>query len=274
MGKIKIKTLGSEEEEKKQKDLAKVKREQKQLRLGQKEEESDAKPEKNVEVPTKDKSVDAVEGEVEVEKKVKTKKSKIKTRGKRYLSAKKAIKKTTKYKLDEAITLISSFEKVGFDESIELHMTTTEGGIKGEVSLPHGTGKTKRVAVVDDTLVAKLEEGVVDFDVLISTPAMMSKLVKFARLLGPKGLMPNPKQGTVTEDTDGAIKKFSSGLVQYKTESKFPLMHLSIGKKSFTDVKLMENIKSLVKSIGKPKIRTMHITSTMSPSVEISVESV
>lgn len=280
MGKIKIKTLGSEEEEKKQKELVKVKREQKQLRMGIKPE-AEVKEEsvKKADAPTSSAQDDAVvvqEAQSDEDGEKKTKKKKIikKVRGKRYLSDKKNVEKNKKYKLDKAIELLKSFEKTKFDESIELHITTVDTGIKGEVNLPHGTGKTLRVVVLDDALVAKLEKGVVDFDVLISTPAMMPKLVKFARLLGPKGLMPNPKQGTVTEDTDKAVKKFSKGLLQFKTEAKFPLVHIAIGKKSFENSQIIENIKAFVTAIGRPKIRTMHLVSTMSPSIEISVESI
>ena len=242
MGKIKIKTLGSEELEKEQKDASKRKREQKQLRKAaiespveeqvvDRNEPDGTKVSQDQTQDAEVSKVDTTEGGKKVasdEKKTRKKPKKIKIHGKTYLKAKKSIDRAKIYSLKEAVELIQSLEKRGFDESIELHLKTIDTGLKGSVSLPHGTGKALRIVVADDGIVAKLEKGSVDFDVLITTPAFMPNLVKYAKLLGPKGLMPNPKQGTVTDDTDGAIKKFSKGQLYFKTEPKFPLMHITV----------------------------------------------
>jgi len=275
MGKIKIKTLGLEDTEKQDKEAAKRKREQKQLRKAAGEE---PKEEKTIEVAApveaKPESVASKAEETEtVEKKKKKVASKKKVRGKMYLDHKKKIDATKRYNLVDALKMIQALSKRGFDESIELHLTVLDTGLKGDVSLPHGTGKELRVVVADDVLIANLDKGVVDFDILITTPAFMPKLVKYAKLLGPKGLMPNPKKGTVTEDTDKAKANFSKGLLYFKTEAKFPLMHLSIGKKSFTESQLVENITSFAGAVGKQKIRAMFLSLTMSPSVQVNVES-
>src|SRR3989344_2879519 len=281
MGKIKIKTLGSEELEKEQKDASKRKREQKQLRKAaiespveekvvDRNEPDGTKVSQDQTQDVESSKVDTTKGGKEVasdEKKTRKKPKKIKIHGKAYLKAKKSIDKAKKYSLKEAVEIIQSLEKRGFDESIELHLKTIDTGLKGSVSLPHGTGKALRIVVADDGIVAKLEKGSVDFDVLITTPAFMPNLVKYAKLLGPKGLMPNPKQGTVTDDTDGAIKKFSKGQLYFKTEPKFPLMHITVGKKSFTSSQLVENVKSFVSAVGRQKIQSMYISSSMSPSV-------
>lgn len=288
MGKIKIKTLGSEELEKEQKDASKRKREQKQLRKAAIESPVEGKAE-DLKVPgevkaSQDTALDTEGSQVEKtketkevvsdDKKTRKKPKKIKIRGKIYLKAKKTIDKGKKYALADAVNLVLSLDKRGFDESVELHLQTIDTGVKGEVALPHGTGKTLRIVVADDGVVAKLEKGTVDFDILITTPSFMPNLVKYAKLLGPKGLMPNPKQGTVTDDTDGAIKKFSKGQLYFKTETKFPLMHVTVGKKSFTSSQLVENVKSFVSAVGKQKIQSMYVSSTMSPSVSINVDSI
>ena len=271
MGKIKIKTLGLENIEKEEKQAAKRRREQKQLRKAAVDGPQPEVEEEVKEVTTASDKETITKKETEVKKSKKQKKVKI--HGKKYLDAKKVINQNKKYSLKDAVSAIQSFPKRSFDESVELHLGVADSGIKGDVNLPHGTGKAMRVVVADDAILSKLEEGGIDFDILLSTPAFMPKLVKFAKLLGPKGLMPNPKQGTVTEKTDEAIKKFSQGLLYFKTEPKFPLMHLSIGKKSFKADQLIENIQAIIASLGKPKVRTAHISSTMSPSVEVDINS-
>ncbi len=272
MGKIKLKTLGGEELEKEQKEEAKRKREQKQLRKAA--QEGGVTPDVRVVENVEDKpTVSKIEEtEEKSDKRVKKTSKKLKVRGKKYTNAKKSIDQKKLYALKDAVALIQSLEKRGFDESFELHLRVADNGLKGDVSLPHGTGKTLSVAVADDALITKLESGKIDFDVLVTSPSFMPKLVKFAKLLGPKGLMPNPKQGTVTENTDEAVAKFSKGLLYFKTEAKFPLIHLSVGKKSFSADQIIENIKVFVGAVGKQKVKTAHIATTMSPSVGIDIE--
>ncbi len=155
-------------------------------------------------------------------------------------------------------------KRTKFDETVELHINTIETGVSGSLTLPHGTGKATRVTIADvtqdekavDDLIKNIEAGKIDFDVLVATPPTMPKLAKVARVLGPRGLMPNPKNGTVTAKPDDIANKFAGGQFNYKTEAKFPILHLAVGKLSFGDKKLEENITTAVKAI-KTKISEM-----------------
>jgi large subunit ribosomal protein L1 len=139
------------------------------------------------------------------------------------------------------------------------------------VSLPHGTGKKMRVAVVDDKLILEIEKGKIDFDILISTPAMMAKLTKVAKILGPRGLMPNPKNGTITDKPAEIIKKYEGGQISFKTEAKVPVIHFTVGKISFGEKKLMDNIQTLIEAVKKENIEKVVLKSTMSPGIKISL---
>jgi large subunit ribosomal protein L1 len=197
---------------------------------------------------------------------------KSKTRGKSYLKAKKSLKNKT-YTLKEAISILKkiSFEK--FDPSVELHLNTTEKGLKGEVTLPHGTGKTQKIVIFNEEVESMIKEGKLDFDILLATAKDMPKLVKHAKSLGPKGLMPSPKKGTLTDNPQEALKKFSHGALNYKTESKFPLMHQVVGKLSFSEKQLIENIQAFASAVGKKNLLQVYIKTTMSPAVCLEVDS-
>jgi large subunit ribosomal protein L1 len=143
--------------------------------------------------------------------------------------------------------------------------------------LPHGTGKETRVVIANnaadpkhvDELVAAIEAGQISFDVLVATPDTMPKLARVARVLGPRGLMPNPKNGTVTPKPDEVAKKFAGGQINFKTEAKFPLLHLAVGKLSFGEKKLSENIKTALDAIQVKQIKTVTLKSTMSPGIKL-----
>ena len=181
------------------------------------------------------------------------------------------IDKNKTYSLTEALELLKKVHLAKFDETVELHINTTEAGINGNVKLPHGTGKEIRVAVADDALLSEIEKGKINFDILIATPVMMPKLGRVAKVLGPKGLMPNPKNGTISENPEEALKKFQGGQVSFKTESKIPLIHLIVGKMSFGDEKLSENINTMLKAIKKDRITKVVLKSTMSPAIRLTV---
>lgn len=191
---------------------------------------------------------------------------------KRHQSNEKSVDKNKNYPLEEAVDMLKGFKKSKFDETVELHLNVTESGINGQVSLPHGTGKKLKIRVADDALIEEVSAGKVDFDILIAKPEMMPKLAKIARVLGPRGLMPNPKNGTVTQNPDEVIEKLSAGQVGYKTESKTPVIHLSVGKVSFEKNKIEENIKTIVNSIGASKIKQAVLKSTMSPAIKFAVK--
>ncbi len=261
MGKIRTRILGMEELEKQQKE------EQKQRSLAKKKvRQSEVKEEEKRKMSkTDEKTTDKV---------VKTKQKKeIKThvRSENYQKAKKTFDNGKFYSLEEAVDILQKIKYAKFDESVELHLNVDETGLKGEVSLPHSTGKKIRVAIVDDKVLADLEKGKIDYDVLIAHPSFMPRLTKFARVLGPKGLMPNPKAGTISTNPEEVAKKFEKGVLRWKTEAKFPLIHQIIGKISFTKKDLVENAKAFIDSVGKAHIKKAFIKTTMSPSVKLNL---
>ena len=214
-------------------------------------------------------------------KKVVVKQDKKQKHSKSYAKVASLVDKNKKYKLDEALKLLEQLKRAKFDESVELHFNTHDKGISGSFTLPHGTGKQTRVVIANQTedpkavedLVKDIEAGKIDFDVLIATPDAMPKLARVARVLGPRGLMPNPKNGTVTTKPAEAAKVFEGGQLNFKTESKFPLLHLTVGKLSFGEKKLTENIKVAVEAIKTRNIKTATLKSTMSPGLKLEASS-
>lgn len=212
---------------------------------------------------------------VDSPKKVKKtlKKLKTKTRGKKYTQAKIKIAAQKLYPLKQAISLLKEVSFENFDASVEVHINTNEKNLKGEATLPNGTGKTLKITVFDEKVEAQIKDNKIDFDILVALPKDMVKLVKYAKVLGPKGLMPSPKKGTLTEDPKKAIAKLTSGSIMYKTESKFPLIHQIVGKKSFSEKQLIENITALFIAIGRKNIEALFVKTTMSPSVSVDLNS-
>ena len=156
-----------------------------------------------------------------------------------------------------------------------MSFTLIEKGLRGNVSLPHGTGKKIRVAIADsdtiEKIVSEVEKGKIGFDALVAHPSVMPKLARIAKFLGPKGLMPNPKNGTISPTPEKVAKKLETGEINWKTESDFPIIHLVIGKLSFKDNQLAENYSALVKSIGPTKIKNVTLKSTMSPGIKVTI---
>lgn len=216
------------------------------------------------------------EKELEKEILAKTKKTtlkKNKIRSNRYKNLKKEVDPQLKYAPGQATALTIKTANAGFDESLEVHLALTEK-VSGTVTLPHGTGKKVRVAVADEAIIAKIEKGQINFDVLVATPAMMPKLAKLARVLGPKGLMPNPKTGTITDNPAQAVKKLEAGQTRFKSEPKAPLLHFSIGKISFGEEKLTANLTAFLTAVGKKNILRASICSTMGPSIKLDLEKI
>jgi large subunit ribosomal protein L1 len=274
MGKIRTRILGLEEVEQKQKKEQKEKAaEKKKIRApglkGGERMVAVEVDEKEIEKMEKAKKI--VE-EAEKKAQQKPKEIKKKTRGKNYQKAKAQIDKNKLYSIKEAIFLLKKIKYSKFDESFELHLNVDKVGLKGEVELPYSLGKKVKVAIVDDKILDQIEKGKVDFDVLIAHPSFMPKLIKYARILGPKGLMPNPKDGTISPNPQEAAKKFEKGLLHWKTESKFPLIHQMIGKISQKDEELEENIKAFLKAVGLSHIKEAYLKTTISPSVKIEVK--
>ena len=224
-------------------------------------------------------------------------------RGKKYVEAAKAIDRATLYDTDEAVALVKKVAVAKFDETIEAHIRTGCDGrhadqqIRGAVVLPHGTGKTVRVLVFAknakaeeakaagaefvgaEELVPKIQnEGWLDFDVVVATPDMMGVVGRLGRILGPKGLMPNPKAGTVTMDVTKAINDIKAGKIEYRLD-KTNIVHVPVGKASFTEEQLADNFQTLIDAILKAKpstvkgayLKSVTMTSTMGPGVKLNV---
>lgn len=269
MGKIRLKTLGDDEQEQLEVAVAQKRRAVK------KEKKGEALPEKVVDVTPE---VIAEPEEVVVEdetSKAPTKKTRgsasKKVFGKNALRAQKLTDRTKKVSLETAIKLLKDMKYAKFDETVEVHINVKEIGLKGDVTLPHGTGKEVRAVIADEKVLKEIGDGVFNFDILITTPAFMSQLVPFARVLGPKGLMPNPKTGTVTDKPEEAMKKFKGGSVNFKSEPKAPIIHQAVGKMSFKDGQLVENISAFIGAVSKKNIVSAYISGTMTPSVQIEV---
>jgi large subunit ribosomal protein L1 len=200
-----------------------------------------------------------------------------KPRSKKYQEMAKLVDKTKVYPLAVAIDLVKKTSYTKFDGTVELHLNLNSNNLgekkdfKGSVSLPHGTGKQVRVVAADDAILKDIEAGKINFDILVSHPSLMPKLAKVARILGPKGLMPNPKTGTVTEDVEKRVKELSHGQVNFKTEPENPIIHLIVGKVSFDDKKLMENVNAILDAVGRNKILKATLTATMGPGVRVMI---
>lgn len=287
MGKIRVKTLGIEELEEKQKKELKKRKESKSasrrtakapglkggervVTVGPSEEELEKTA--TTEIQKADFGVSEPSVSSMVARKVSKQRAKpSRKRSPRYLTAKTLVE-GKKYPLAEALELLKKLKTAKFDETVELHINTLEKGVSGSLILPHGGGKKLRIAVADDKLIAEIEKDKIDFDVLLATPAMMPKLAKVAKFLGPRGLMPNPKNGTITEKPQDLAKKYEGGQINFRTESKAPAIHLTVGKLSFENQKLLENIKTVLSAIQASRIRSVTLKSTMSPGIKLQLD--
>jgi large subunit ribosomal protein L1 len=265
MGKVKPRLIGDTEIEEKQKKEQKAKAMEKKML-------------KNKENKKEEKEIEVKEVQPVVEKKEKKSFAKqnapkpAAVKGKKYQEAKKMIDPKKFYSLKEAVAVIKMMKLTKFDQSVELHFVVDETGLKGEVELPFSTGKVVRVKVVDDSVLGDLEKGKIEFDVLVTHPSFMPRLAKFAKVLGPKGLMPNPKAGTVSTKPEDVVKKFEKGMLRWKTEAKFPLVHQMIGKVSAKESDLIANAEKFIEAVGKTHIQSAYIKSTMSPSLKVELE--
>lgn len=267
MGKIRIKALGDEKKEKAQKARDEARREVKKA-AKMKDKSSGV-----VVIPGLPEEVMQKQEELakEPEKAAPTKSEyKPRLRSHRYTSVRAAIDKTKTYPFLAALAIVKKANLTKFDPSIEVHINTLEKNLRGSVVLPHGTGKEYKVTIVTDQILEEVGKGKINFDVLISHPSFMPKLAKLAKILGPRGLMPNPKNGTISDKPEEAAKQFA-GKLQYKTEAEFPIIHCMIGKGSFEEKKLSENFSALINSIGPLKIKSVFLKATMSPSVKVNI---
>jgi large subunit ribosomal protein L1 len=192
-------------------------------------------------------------------------------RGKKYKEVKARLDHEKFYKIPDAVKLVKGASYSKFDGTMELHLVVKKVGTVTQVIFPHQAGRVKKIEIASDETIEKLKEGKIDFDVLVASPEIMPKLVPFARLLGPKGLMPNPKNGTLVPDTK-KLKSFSAATVTLKTEKDAPLIHTVVGKVSQKDDEISENIEALLKALGKDKqLVRAYLKATMSPAVKIKL---
>ncbi len=195
--------------------------------------------------------------------------------GKNYRNIINDIDLNTKYTKAEAIDLVKKTSYTKFDGSVEAHIKVSISNQRGVITLPAGTGRERKIMAVTsanvEDMVKEFEAGKLDFDVLLATPDVMSKLAKVARILGPKGLMPNPKSGTVTADIEKAKLEFGSGRVEYK-QDKGGVIHLSIGKVSFDAEKLLSNLDVLLAALPAPKIASVTLSATMGPGIKVKAD--
>ncbi len=220
--------------------------------------------------------------------------------GKRFAAATKVATPDTQYTIDEAVELVKRTATAKFDETVDVAVRLgvdprkADQAIRGTVALPHGTGKTKRVLVVCrpnkadeakdagadhvgfEEYLQKLQAGWADIDVIIATPDVMGDLGKLGRILGPRGLMPNPKSGTVTMDVANAVKEVKAGRVEFRVD-KAGIVHCAVGKASFDKKKLVDNLSAFLATVMRLKpasskgtyVKSVFVSSTMGPSVEI-----
>lgn len=226
-------------------------------------------------------------------------------RGKKYLEKLKIYDKDKRYPLDEAVPLVKQLGFAGFDESVDIAVRLgvdpkhADQMVRGAVVLPHGIGKSVKVLALTkgekekeaeeagadfvglDEFVEKIQQGWLDFDKVVATPDVMSSVGKLGKILGPRGLMPNPKVGTVTFDIGKAIKELKAGRVEFRVD-KAGIVHAPVGRKSFEDDKIKENIKALVSELMRLKpasskgtyLKSINLSTTMSPSVKIDIPTV
>jgi large subunit ribosomal protein L1 len=225
--------------------------------------------------------------------------SRLERQGKKFRASAALVDKTKQYSVDEAVELVAKTSPVKFDATVELHINLgvdprqADQNIRDNLVLPAGTGKTVKIAVFDDAKVdgveiagveavtKALEKGELNFDILIATPAQMPKLGKFARVLGPRGLMPNPKSGTVTNDVAKAVADAKAGRVEYRVDTT-GIVHMGVGKVSFTKAQLLDNVTAVLANVKSNKpasvkgnyIKAVHLTSSMGPSITVDLTTV
>ncbi|QQG43116.1 MAG: 50S ribosomal protein L1 [Candidatus Daviesbacteria bacterium] len=209
-----------------------------------------------------------------------------KVRSKKYQEISKDLDRSKSYPVSEAVDMVKKLSYSKFNGSLEAHIITAQTGVRGLISLPFASGRKIRVLafgknapssgadiVGDDSTLTQIEKGQINFDIIVTTPEWMAKLTKVAKILGPRGLMPNPKNGTITNDLKKALEGFQGGKTEFKTESKSPIIHLALGKLNQPTEELSANVRTLLQTLGKSKILKVSLAPTMGPSVKLDFSS-
>lgn len=213
------------------------------------------------------------------------KSSKTKPRSKKYQQVSKDLDRSKSYLLSEAIDLVKTLNYAKFNSTLEAHINTTTRGVRGLVSLPFASGKKLTILAFgqekelegailgNDETIEQISKGKINFDLIVTTPQWMPKLACVAKVLGPKGLMPNPKNGTITDDLKKAVESFQGGKTEFKTEPKAEIIHLGLGKLDQPSEQLSANVKTLLQTIGKTRVKKVSLAPTMGPSVRVDLSS-
>jgi len=223
-------------------------------------------------------------------------------RSRRYLKSQELVDREREYPLEESLNVLKSMEHPRFEETVEcsvqlgIQPRQSDQQVRGTISLPHGTGKTRQIAVFAegppaeeaaeagadyvgaDDLIERVEDGFMDFDIALATPDMMSRIGRLGRFLGPRGLMPSPKSGTVREDIGQAVSEFKAGKIEFRNDAGGNI-HVPVGKTSFSTEELAENVRALIEELLRLKpaaakgryLRGVHVSTTMNPSVEVDI---
>jgi len=266
MGKTKLNIIGQESEKKeksskKEQKTVNPKRSERihlaGLKGGQRVKVIDAEP------------IQAVQNTQETNK-VQTEKQE-RSRGKKYLAARAKVDPKKTYNIPDAVKLLKETSISKFDGSVELNLVLVKDSLNTSIELPHNSGKTRKIEIANDATVEKLKTGKIDFDVLLSSPDTMSKLVPFAKLLGPRGLMPNPKNGTLIPDPEKAKDRFGGNNINLKTEKSAPLIHIVVAKTSQPEKEIEENIKAVLINVGEKNIKKAVVSASMGPGIQVSL---
>ena len=246
---------------------------EKKLLKEAKDREREAKIEvkKEKKIKKEEKKIEKKE-EKEEEKKIK----RIKKRSKKYRSSKEKIKIDKIYEVDEAIKLIKDLPKTKFDPTVELHLRLDKKveNLRGVVNLPAGAPKSKKVLEVDDKnvdeIIEKVKSGKIEFDIMVASPLVMPRLASLAKILGPKGMMPNPKNGTISENVKEAAEDFRGGKIEFKAD-KGNNLHFALAKVLYSPDKIKENLEAVISAVPIGKVISAHLNATMGPSIRIKI---
>ena len=189
---------------------------------------------------------------------------------KKYRALIEKIDRMKKYKIPEAISIIKEMSLVKFDASLDVHVHVADQNVRGIINLPHGTGKKVNVVIATEEIIEEIKNGKINFDILVTSPKFMPQLAKVAKILGPKGLMPTPKSGTISDDPEKTKLELETGKMEYRADKDF-VVHASVGRISWPAEKLEGNLKAFVNVLVSAKIKSAYIAPTMGPSLKLDI---
>ncbi|MBP8590930.1 hypothetical protein KBI33_00470 [Candidatus Shapirobacteria bacterium] len=195
-----------------------------------------------------------------------------KERGKKYRQVAAFLERGKKYSPKEAVALLKKTSISHFEGKAEAHLVVKRVGLTARVNFPYPTGKQKKIAIADDpAVVGKIKKGQIDFDILLASPQVMPALLPYAKILGPAGLMPNPKNGTLVQNPQKVAEEMGKGVVVVRTEKKAPLVHLVFGQVSQPEAELQKNLQAVIEGVGKENIKKVTICATIGPGINVAV---